>query len=557
MKRDCAALKNTEFDLLVLGGGIYGAWIAWEAVSRGLKVALIEKNDFGSATSSQSNKIIHGGIRYLKHGDVKRVRESVAERRALLGIAPHMVSPMPFIIPTYKRLSQSRMLMQCVLGMNDALGYDRNRGLPKAQHIPNGKLLSVDECKKRIPDIDDTDITGGAQWHDGFVYDTERLLLNILLKAAKCGLVAVNYVAMTDYVCKDNAVCGVKARDSITGEEFKIRSTCTVNALGPWTARVLEKISPKEAKTLAYAAAMNIVVKGFFHGDHSIGVWSSAPFKDEDAFLSQAKRLFFSTPWRGYAIIGTRFTDYNGDADGRIVSEGDVQGFVNEINEAYPAARLTRESVTFVHKGLLPAGKISDKVHDVQLEKHFSIIDHEQSHGVQGLVSVIGVKYTTARDVAEKAVSLIARKVMKDVTKSQTAKTPMWTEGGQEYDMCCKEIIEQHKEYSPQIMMHLIRYYGEDYVGILDIIKENPSLKESITESGSAIKAQLVHAIRHENAVTLLDLILRRTELGTAECPADHILQDCAQVAAIEQKWNDERMHEEIMKAKEYYSLER
>jgi glycerol-3-phosphate dehydrogenase len=540
MQRDIRGLKEKTFDLLVIGGGIYGAWIAWEGVSRGLSVALIEKNDFCSATSAQTNKIIHGGIRYIKHGDIKRIRESVAERRALLKIASHLVSPMPFVIPTYKDFGRSSMLMRGVLAVNDLLAVDRNRGLTEPQKIPAGRLLSAARTQALLPGLDHDGLTGGAMWWDGFIYDSERLVFQLLAIAARQGLVLANYVEMLDYVRRGDRIAGVRAVDRGSGEQFAISSQCTVNALGPWTRGALKNISLSKRPPMPYAAAMNLVVKGFPIGDTSIGIWSAAPFKDEDSFINSSKRLFFSTPWRGYAVIGTRFMRCPGDAEVPLVTEEAVQAFIDEINVAYPRARITRGQVTFVHRGLLPAAAAKDALRDVQLEKHYRIIDHAAEDGVKGLLSVIGVKYTTARDVAEKAVTQAARLLGRAIVPSRSSRTMLLAEP-------TTEGLDQHKyDLPPQTVAHLIRYYGEDARRVMQLGREDKALLKALTPTTMTIGAQVTYAVREECAATLLDVILRRTGDGAAECPSPAMLRVVAEIMGRDLGWDEARLAQEV-----------
>ena len=201
MKRDIAALADREFDLVVVGAGVYGAATAWDASLRGLSVALIDKGDFGSGTSFNSLKTIHGGLRYLQHADFTRMRESVRERRNLMRIAPHLVHPLPFLVPTYRgSLLKTRTVMRAALFINDLVSWDRNELADRQKHLPAGKALTRDACLEMAPGIERDGLTGGVLWYDAQMYNSDRLTLSFVLSAAKEGAVVANYVEATELI---------------------------------------------------------------------------------------------------------------------------------------------------------------------------------------------------------------------------------------------------------------------------------------------------------------------------------------------------------------------
>ncbi|MEJ2748354.1 MAG: FAD-dependent oxidoreductase [Anaerolineae bacterium] len=223
MKRNTSALTNQEFDLVVVGGGIFGVAAAWDATLRGLSVALIEQGDFGQATSANHFKVVHGGIRYLQHGDVYRIRESSAERSAFLRTAPHLVRPFPFVIPTYGHGMKSKEAMKIALLLYDLFTFDRNRGIKdERNHVPSGHTISRQECRAMFPDLDPTGLTGAAIFHDGQMYNPPRLTLAFVQSAAAAGAVVANYVQATGFLRQGNQVYGVTAVDKLSSEELEI-----------------------------------------------------------------------------------------------------------------------------------------------------------------------------------------------------------------------------------------------------------------------------------------------------------------------------------------------
>ena len=215
MQRNIAALTKKEFDLVIVGGGIFGACAAWDAASRGLTVALLERGDFCQATSANHFKIVHGGIRYLQHGDVYRIRESNRERNALLRIAPHLVQPLPILIPTYGHGFQGKEILAAGMRLYDVLAFDRNRGLndPKRQ-IPPARFVSREECLKIFPGLDQKGLTGAATFCDGQIYNPPRLVLSFIRSAVESGAVVSNYTEAVRFLYSKNCVYGVEAKDT-------------------------------------------------------------------------------------------------------------------------------------------------------------------------------------------------------------------------------------------------------------------------------------------------------------------------------------------------------
>ena len=213
MKRDLKKLANEEYDLLIVGGGIYGVTLAWDAVLRGLKVAIIEKGDFASGTSSNSLKIIHGGLRYLQHADFARMRESIIERRILLRIAPHLISPMPCVMPTSGHAVKGPEVMRIGLMMNDIFSADRNWGLDPAKRLPAGKIISKSKMLDIMPFYQQDKLNGGALWYDAHMPNSERLLLSFLRSATEKGVAAAKYLFAENLILNNGRVSGVKAKD--------------------------------------------------------------------------------------------------------------------------------------------------------------------------------------------------------------------------------------------------------------------------------------------------------------------------------------------------------
>jgi len=554
MKRNVAALAGKEYDLIIVGGGIYGASVARDAALRGLRVALVDKGDFGNATSGNSHKIIHGGLRYLQHADLKRMRESIRERSILMRIAPHLVHPLPFLIPTYGHLLQGKLVMRLALRLNDLISFDRNRGLEPHNMIPRGRLISRDECLELCPGLDQRGLTGGAVYFDAQVYNTERLILSVLSSAANAGADLANYAQVIGFLRDGNTITGIQVRDLLSETSLQVRARIVVNCSGPWVDRLLELLgtpTPRDRSTFLKAV---VLVSRPLIREIAVGIPSSSRYNDQDAILNKGHRYFFITPWRNRSLIGTFQCPYNGGANDFKVTEQEIHDFISEINAAYPAAGIKRQDVYFVYGGLVPTSEIGSKTNGIQLVKHYRLHDHEQEDGIRGLISVMGVKYTTARGVAEKTVDCVLRKLGKGPVTCRTAVTPVYGGAvGCLEEFLCREMKGKAAGLSEQTLRHLIQTYGSEYREILRYSEREPGWGKPVTSDSPVIRAEVLHAAREEMAVKLSDVIFRRTGLGTGGYPGSICLESCAAIMAAELAWSDQRTRKELEETKAVY----
>jgi glycerol-3-phosphate dehydrogenase len=515
MRRDLQHLARSEFDLIVVGGGIYGAWAALDAAQRGLSVALVEQGDFCSATSANNHKIIHGGLRYLQHGDLRRMRESIRERSILLRNAPALVRPMPVMVPTARRWSQHRLVMGAALLVNDLVGSDRNDELAAGWQIPRGRLVGPAECADLCPQMDTAEMTGGAIFHDAQVLSTERLVLSILRSASAAGASLANHVRVTGYLRRDpkgggtrgsRPVCGVRAVDRLTGDPLEIRGRLVLNCAGPWSAELARLLGSarQEAHYDVFKAAV-LVVRDMGLKT-AIAIPGRSRYRDSAEVLRKNYRNFFITPWRGLSLIGTFYAPHAGSADRCAASEAEIACWLNDINAAWPGFGLTRADIYRVMTGLLPRAAGSEE--DPQYAKRAKIIDHGRQDGIEGVISLIGVKFTTARGVAERAIDLAVRRLGCAAAGCATHTTPLDSAPAPEPDIC--------------------RAAAE--------LEADPA----------ALRRVITRAVRREMACTLGDAILRRTELAAAGVLSESCLATCAAVAARELGWDPMQTQREV-----------
>ncbi len=537
MKRNLERLANQTFDVLVIGGGIHGAVAAWDAALRGLSVALIERGDFGSATSQNSLKIVHGGLRYLQDGDLARIRTMARERTTWMRIAPHLVHPLTCLTPTRQKLSRSRLALGIALTANDLLSFDRNRLSDSEKKLANGRLIHQQELTNLLPGYDVSASTGAAVWHDAQIYNTERLLLGFILSAVDAGAEVVNYVEAVGFLHNDNRIAGVQARDAQSGQVFDIQSKMVVNCAGAWIDDVLEKVSLRSKYSTS--VAMNIIVDQVWSG-----IAAGLPSQPKSGRLPQ---ILFFVPWRDNTMIGTWHIPWNDAPDKFRMSEEVLQPFIDEINSAHSPLQLTLDDVQHVTWGFLPVNKEDADKKQVKLTRDGVVIDHQKKDNLAGLISVLGVKYTTARVVAEQSIKMAVKKLGVKARKCQTYFTPV--NGGKIYDfnVFLNQVqVETVDILDVETIKHLVYTYGSEYRALVQSIKDQPELAERIDPNLPVTAAEIVHAIRHEMALTLEDLIQRRTELGATGLPSMTVLQKCAEIMGAELGWNFERQSQEM-----------
>lgn len=543
MKRDVKGMSSREYDVLVVGGGITGAFVAWDASLRGLKVAILDKGDFGGATSAATSKLIHGGLRYLKTLEVGLVRESLQERRIMEIIAPHQVYPLPFVFPAYGWGMRGLPAAISAMVFYDTLSYDRKWINDDDKKIPGHEKFSAEEILEMEPILDPEDLKGGVIYYDCQMYNPERLTLEPVLSAVEYGADAANYVKVEDLIMEGDAVAGVKAMDLLTGQRYTIRARVTVNAAGPWADLMLGKIRGKKHRGLIRSKGIHIITKPL-HKNHAM------------VLQTKSGRHFFILPWRGHSLIGTTDVAYKGDPDDFKVTRKDIADFLLEINTTVPAAGLTQEDVLFQYGGLRP---IVEKETSVEVEvydasRKYEIYDHEKDEGIRGFVTAIGGKYTTSRNMAQQLVDIICTKLGREPIKCLTHTTPLFGgEIGRFASFVDRAGKRRPVRLGEDIIENLCRNYGSRYLDVIDNARKKHL--EKICDGYPDIMAEVIYAMDKEMAVSLSDVIFRRTGLGTLGNPGDEVIEKVADVMARELKWKKSRRNAEMEKALDVFEI--
>lgn len=550
MKRDIHSLSNKEYDLVIIGCGIFGACAAWDAVLRGLSVAVIDKGDFSHATSANHLKMVHGGIRYLQHGDVIRIRESCKERSALLRVAPHLVKPLPIVMPTYGHGMKGKAVLGTGMLLYDLLTLGRNRGVKPDRTIPWGKFMSKDRVLELFPGIKPEGLTGAGIFCDGQMYNPPRIALSFLRSAVERGVHAANYVEATGFIKKNGKVKGIHAEDKLLGHSFDIRARCVLNAAGPWAHRLLESgLNVHLPSRPTFSRDLAFVVKRKL--SHGYGLAFSTGSKDSDSIVDRGGRHLFAAPWRDHILIGVWHKVYTAPPDNIAVETKEIKSFVDEVNRAYPGIDIGLDEISLINTGLTLFGEEGNQSSDtISFGKRSILTDHGQTHNIDGLVTIIGVRATTARGIASKAINLIAHKLNAPNKISDTENTTIYGGDIESVDAEVQKILQQHGSHiSARQANSLAANYGSQWPKVIAYAAQDSSLYAPIGDSAT-LKAEVIHAVREEMALRLSDVVFRRTDMGTGQLPDQEQLETCARLMANDLKWDQETVNNEIKSIK-------
>jgi len=394
IRRDPASASRDRYDAIVVGGGIYGVMLAFEGSGRGLKTLLVEKDDFGGATSANSLRIIHGGLRYLQTLDLPRFRESVAERRWFLSNFPRMIRTLPCLMPLYGDGLRRPSIFRVALFLNDYLGRPPG-DVPSrsARELPRGEVIDAEQVKRIYPTVDTKGLKGGAIWHDAFMPDPQRILVAILRKASSLGATALNYMEAAELLKRGNAVTGIKAVDRENGNIYEYLSPVVINASGPWCESLADRFGSRRPGLFRRSVAWNLLLDRKPASDHALAVKPNIA----------DGQTYFILPWKGRMLAGTGHAPFSGGGDAPAPSEEQLLGFLENLNMSMPGLDATGKDILHVFSGFLPVTDVGGTT----LTTREVIFDHGRNGGPQGLFSVAGIKFTTARKVAGKTLSTI------------------------------------------------------------------------------------------------------------------------------------------------------
>ena len=543
--RDLRRLSTESFDVLVIGGGAAGAAAAREAVLRGFSTALIEREDFSAGASAHCFKVVHGGIRYLQHADVRRLRASCRERSILLRIAPHLVAPLPFVVPTYGRGKSSRWFLGTGMLVYDALTADLNRYVTDpARRIRPTRFLTRTETLGLFPAITSEQLTGAAVFEDGQMHSPPRLVLAFATSASELGAAVANYVEADGLLIAGSQVIGVTAVDRLAGARFDIRARLVINAAGPWAEGLLQQqLGARYGSPGTYSRDACFVIARNSTAPMALAIQGRS--HDADALLARPARHLFMVPWRDVTLIGVWHAIVPREPDTVGLSRGELQQFLAEVNDCYPALRLRESEVQRVDFGLVPFGDSSRQQGGLSFGKQSRLIDHRE-HGMSGLLSLISVRYTVARRDAFDALNLGELQLGTRGSRADSERRPLHGGGFADFRETVRAYAGRCAQWLPGAAREsLVRNYGEDTGRVLALAEREPRLGRSFAGS-HVTHAEAAYAVREEMALRMSDVVFRRTELGTAGHPGTAALLELQRLLKEELAWSAQRAAEEL-----------
>jgi glycerol-3-phosphate dehydrogenase len=514
-----------QFDVIVLGAGINGSAIARDAAMRGLTVLLVEKDDISHATSAWNSRMIHGGLRYLEHYEFDLVRESLREREWLLRAAPHLVKPLPFLMPFQRRDKRPPMLLRMGMLAYDILSYDKS--------VPHFRLYGKKKTLARAPGLDPAQLRGGALFYDAQVDFAERLSVENVLSAREHGAQVLTHTKATRLLIEGRTVVGVECADVLSGATSSARAKVTVNATGPWADELLEGLPAHDKPLIGGTKGTHLVVDPFPGAPQGCAMYYEA---------ASDGRPVLVIPWQGRFLIGSTDIRYHGDAGEALADESEIDYILSETNLLMPSAGLTRDSVRFVYTGVRPL-PFDPKDDPAKITRHHIVKDHAPA--VEGLVTIVGGKLTTFRSLGQDATDRVVKKLGAGKRRSTTRKEKL--PGGSTPDYAAfAAAFKASVELGERTADRLLSIYGVRAPQVVALAREEKGLDQIFDAGSGALAAELVYGLRVESARTLTDVIMRRTMLGLDPDLAIGSVEAAAEIMAKHGGWERGRAAREV-----------
>ncbi len=526
MRTDTMSASDQIYDIIVIGGGITGAGVARDAALRGLNCLLLEKGDFASGVTSKSTRLIHGGLRYLANFEMDLVAESLSERAILRNQAPYLIHPMPILIPIYRGDPHGRAVISIGIHLYDLLSHEKD--------IPHYFTFGREKTLGFEPRLNQDGLKGSALFYDHQIQMPERLVIENVISAREAGATLLNYVRAEKIAETNNGII-VTTKDALTNATSVFRSKVLINAAGPWIDTVRQAGNIDHHKIIFPTKGIHLVLP---------------KLTDQALFLtSRDGRMFFIIPLGSYSLVGTTDTKYSDDLDEVHANRSDVDYLLNESRRILPGLNITYQSILYTYAGIRPlafSGKSESKIS----RKHRVVKEGRSGK----IITIAGGKLTTYRNMAKDAVNA-ACKALNVKAQCITDKKPL--PGGLPlvYEDYLKEAVPEftaHHPVSTETIRHLIGLYGSRTERVLELVKREPALAETISPESKDIYAQVLYSVMEEGSRTLSDIILRRLALGITASRGVNQAEKIAELAGQELKWSeDEKRHaiEEFKKA--------
>jgi glycerol-3-phosphate dehydrogenase len=506
-------VAKQQFDVIVIGGGINGAGIAREAALAGYRTLLVERHDFGAGTTSRATRLIHGGLRYLEHGEFGLVYESLGERETLVREAPHLVRPLQLLIPVYRGDARPPWKVRAGLALYDALSF--RKSLPRHRAMPPRALARYE------PGLSRDGLRAAYLMSDAQVEFPERLVIEAVRDFTGAGGVALNHVAAVGLASPGGVLRGVRLRDECGGAEVEVVSKVVVNAAGPWADEVLAGSDAERHERLI----------GGTKGSHLVVDWAGAPKHAVFASAREDGRPFFILPWYRYTLVGTTDIRYDGDPSEARCTPDELRYLLDEATRLFPSTPLRAEHVLYTYSGVRPL-PYTPKGDESSITRSHFVIDHAKRGGPAGLLSVVGGKLTTYRSLARAGLAAVRRHASPSGVSEEG--------GGKREDDRAGTGAWRLETGSPLAM------YGARAHEVRSLIDADAALAEPICEHNPEVLAQVAYAVEREHARTPGDVLLRRLPCGWSACHALDGAERAAGVMASRLGWDDARVASEV-----------
>ncbi|MBI4481925.1 MAG: glycerol-3-phosphate dehydrogenase/oxidase [Acidobacteria bacterium] len=518
--------KTTPYDLIIIGGGILGAGVAHASARRGLRVLLLEQSDFASGTTSRSTKLIHGGLRYLEHGDLGLVRESLRERNRLLQSFPHQIHPLPFLVVVHRQDRRWWRMIKLGMLIYDWLSRDS---------LPPHHRATPDEIMQHAPFLDQDQLRGAFLYWDCQTLYPERLCLDLILEAQRLGARVCNYARVLELERKGSAIGGARWRDLRTGEEHRTEASLVVNASGPWLDQVCKMARPDSPTRLRASKGSHLVVSQERLPLRS-AVYASSPWD---------QRMFFLVPWKSAVLIGTTEVPFDGDPGEARTEESEVHYLLQSANRLIRGRALKQEDILYTYAGIRPL-PASERGSLSSLSRRHQIHDHQAQEGVQGLVSVLGGKITTFWQAGEEVADLACRKLGAVARPSLVAGLIEARRVGNAVLLLGKlRGAAQGLGLEEETLLHLVELYGPRAADLLQEVRMRGG-GSKLCRNQPVLEAQIRWSMEREQAVTLADIFLRRTAVGLLGCRGLDCAERAARLMGARLGWEETRVQKEV-----------
>lgn len=501
MRAAVGEVAGRAFDVVVIGGGINGAGIAREAALAGYRTLLVERLDFGAGTTSRATRLVHGGLRYLEHGELGLVHESLSEREALLRTAPHLVRPLRMLLPVYAGDARPAWKVRAGLALYDALSL--RKSLPRHRAVPAAALASYE------PGLSREGLRAAYTFFDAQVEFPERLVIEAVREFTEAGGVALNHVSCAGLVSPGHVLRGLALRDELSGEAFEVETKVAVNAAGPWVDAVLTGSDAERHDRLI----------GGTKGSHLVAEWPEGPRHAIFASAKRDGRPFFILPWYRYTLVGTTDLRWDGDPSSARCTGEELRYLLGEATRLFPSTPLRREQVLYTYSGVRPL-PYTPKGDEAAITRRHFVVDHLKRGGPTGLLSIVGGKLTTYRSLSRLAlVEMRKRTSPSGSALARASKVASVAEAGG-----WKLEAGGTPDGNP------LALYGARATEVRATIAEDASLGERICGHNPEVLGQVTYAVEREGAVTLADVLLRRLPCGWSAC---HALDGAARAARV------------------------